>query len=48
MVIVLTFSSCQYNHMAEKTLEELTFYAAVLYGQEEKVKTITKRLSLFK
>ncbi len=38
----------QIKHTAEKTSEEFVYYAAVLYGDFEKIKTITKRFSLFK
>ena len=32
----------------DKTIEEFIYYSAVLYGDFEKVKSITKKLSLFK
>jgi hypothetical protein len=38
----------QIKHTATKTVEEFSYYAVVLYGDFEKVKQITKRLSLFK
>lgn len=37
----------QIKHTAEKTIEEFIYYCGVLYGDFEKVKEITKRLSLF-
>ena len=38
----------QIKNTSEKTLDEFIYYVGVLYGDFEKVKTITKRLSLFK
>ncbi len=38
----------QIRNTAAKTLDEFVYYAAALYGDFEKVKQITKRLSLFK
>ncbi|MEN9781933.1 MAG: hypothetical protein RL208_83 [Pseudomonadota bacterium] len=38
----------QIFNTAQKTVDELVYYAGVLYGDFEKVKTITKRLSLFR
>jgi hypothetical protein len=38
----------QIKHTAEKTVDEFIYYVGILYGDFEKVKAITKRLSLFK
>ena len=38
----------QIFNTAQKTVDEFVYYAGVLYGDFEKVKTITKRLSLFR
>jgi len=38
----------QIFNTAQKTVDEFVYYAGVLYGDFEKVKTITKRFSLFR